>query len=139
MYFTNLRLFAVVVLLGVVANWAFSVWAIFFNTESLLAMFGLGDVASTIWVYNYSILLAVLSCFYIPAAIDPIRYRANAWLLIVGRLLPASTFFIGVALGFFPAGFARLAMADSTFGVVELILLLRLIADARNVPLAEPV
>ena len=87
---TNLRLFTIVVWLGVLANWSFAVWAIFFNTASLLKLFGLGAVESTVWVYNYSILLAILSCFYIPAAHDPYRYRANAWLLVIGRLVPAS-------------------------------------------------
>jgi hypothetical protein len=135
MYFTNLRLFTIVVWLGVLANWSFAVWAIFFDTGALLALFGLGAVANTMWVYNYSILLAILSCFYIPAAFDPFRYRANAWLLIVGRLVPASTFFIGVALNYFPPGFARLGTGDATFGIIELILLLRLISDSKNVAL----
>jgi hypothetical protein len=129
---TNLRLFTVVVWLGVLANWSFAVWAIFFNTASLLRLFGLGAVESTIWVYNYSILLAILSCFYIPAAHDPYRYRANAWLLVIGRLVPASTFFIGVALGYVPAGFVRLGIGDATFGIIELILLVRLLRDAEN-------
>jgi hypothetical protein len=130
---TNLRLFTIVVWLGVLANWSFAVWAIFFNTASLLNMFGLGAVESTVWIYNYSILLAILSCFYIPAAHDPFRYRANAWLLVVGRLVPASTFFIGVFLGFMPAGFARLGIGDAAFGIIELILLVRLLRDAENV------
>jgi hypothetical protein len=130
---TNLRLWTIVVWIGVLANWSFAVWAIFFNTASLLDMFKLGTVESTVWVYNYSILLAILSCFYIPAAHDPFRYRANAWLLIIGRLIPASTFFIGVALGFMPAGFARLGIGDATFGIIELILLVRLLHDAENV------
>ena len=110
---TNLRLFTIVVWLGVLANWSFAVWAIFFDTNALLRFFGLGSVESTVWVYNYSILLAILSCFYIPAAHNPFRYRANAWLLIVGRLIPASTFFIGVWLGFMPPGFARLGIGDA--------------------------
>jgi hypothetical protein len=129
---TNLRLFTIVVWLGVLANWSFAVWAIFFNTASLLRLFGLGAVESTVWVYNYSILLAILSCFYIPAAHDPYRYRANAWLLVIGRLVPASTFFIGVALGYMPAGFVRLGIGDATFGIIELILLVRLLRDAEN-------
>ena len=129
---TNLRLFTIVVWLGVLANWSFAVWAIFFNTASLLRLFGLGAVESTIWVYNYSILLAILSCFYIPAAHNPFRYRANAWLLVIGRLVPASTFFIGVALGFMPAGFVRLGIGDASFGIIELILLVRLLRDAEN-------
>ena len=78
----------IVVWLGVLANWAFAVWAIFFDTGKLLDFFGLGGVTSTIWVYNYSVLLIILSCFYIPAAHDPLRYQANAWLLVVGRLVP---------------------------------------------------
>jgi hypothetical protein len=130
---TNLRLFTIVVWLGVLANWAFAVWAIFFNTASLLDLFRLGTVESTVWIYNYSILLTILSCFYIPAAHNPFRYRANAWLLIIGRLVPASTFFIGVATGYMPAGFARLGIGDATFGIIELILLVRLLRDAENV------
>ncbi|HXT78748.1 MAG TPA: hypothetical protein VN702_04225 [Acetobacteraceae bacterium] len=130
---TNLRLWTIVVWIGVLANWSFAVWAIFFNTASLLDTFKLGPVESTVWIYNYSVLLAILSCFYIPAAHDPFRYRANAWLLIIGRLIPASTFFIGVALGFMPAGFVRLGIGDATFGIIELILLVRLLHDAENV------
>ena len=129
----NFRLFTIVVWLGVLANWAFAVWAIFFDTGKLLDLFGLGGVSSTIWVYNYSILLVILSCFYIPAAHDPLRYQANAWLLVVGRLVPASTFFIGVWLGYMPEGFVRLGIGDATFGIIELILLIRLRRDAEAV------
>jgi hypothetical protein len=129
----NFRLFAIVVWIGVLANWAFAVWAIFFDTGKLLDLFGLGGVTSTIWVYNYSVLLIILSCFYIPAAHDPLRYQANAWLLVVGRLVPASTFFIGVWLGYMPEGFVRLGIGDATFGIIELILLIRLRRDAEAV------
>jgi hypothetical protein len=121
------KLFAIVVWLGVIANFSFGVWAVFIDPHSLVAFFKLGPLQSTIWLYNYSILLMILSLFYIPAAHDPDRYRANAWLLIVGRLLPASTFFVGVLLGFMPPGFASLGIGDSTFGILELILLLRII------------
>jgi len=129
----NFRLFTIVVWLGVIANWAFAVWAIFLDTGKLLDLFGLGGVVSTIWVYNYSVLLIILSCFYIPAAHDPLRYEANAWLLVVGRLVPASTFFIGVWLGYMPEGFVRLGIGDATFGIIELILLIRLRRDAQAV------
>ena len=54
------------------------------RSAQLLALFKLGDQASVLWLYNYSILLMILSCFYIPASRDPFRYRANAWLLVVG-------------------------------------------------------
>lgn len=120
------KLFAIVVVLGVIANWSFGVWAVFFDPHALLTTLKLGDQRSIIWLYNYSWLLMILSLFYIPAARDPFRYRANAWLLIVGRLVPASTFFIGVLLGFMPHGFAMLGLGDSIFGVLELILLVRI-------------
>ena len=75
---------------------------------------------------------AVLSCFYIPAAKDPVRYRTNAWLLIVARLIPASTFFIGAAVGFMPRGFVKLGIGDATIGIAALILL-RMLVRARPV------
>jgi len=77
------------------------------------------------------VLLAVVSCFYIPAAADPFRYRANAWLLIAARLIPAATFFVGVSNGFLAAGFVRLGVADSLIGGGELILLVWLLRGAR--------
>ena len=116
--------FCVVVLLGCLANWSFGLWAVFGDGHSLLAILRLGPQTDLIWLYNYSILLMILSLFYIPAAFDPFRYRANAWLLIAGRLVPAFTFLIGSQVGWMPAGFLDLFLADGTFGVVELLLLL---------------
>ena len=117
--------FRVVVWLGILANWSFAAIVILIDPHGLLDLLGLGAVASTVWLYNYSVLLFILSCFYIPAAGDPFRYRVNAWLLIVGRLLPASTFFLGVWMGLMPKGFVLLGLADSTFGIVQLFLLLK--------------
>lgn len=122
--------FKIAVWIGVIANWSFAIWAVFSNPHTLLQGFGLGDVADTTWLYNYSFLLMILSLFYIPAANDPFRYRVNAWLLIVGRLVPASTFVFGVAMGFMPPGFLNLAVGDGTIGLIELILLVRIFAQA---------
>lgn len=118
-----------VVWFGILANWGFAFWVLFLDASRLLAFLHLGPVESTIWLYNYATLLIILSCFYIPAAKDPHRYRANAWLLIVGRLFPASTFFLGVFLGFMPKGFLILGLADGTIGLIELFLLVRLIRE----------
>ena len=120
-------LFRIVVWLGVIANWSFGLWVVFGDGHTLLAMLRLGQQGELLWLYNYSILLMILSLFYIPAASDPFRYRANAWLLIAGRLVPASTFLIGVVLDYMPAGFFTLFMADGTFGFVELVLLARIV------------
>jgi hypothetical protein len=122
-------LFRIVVWLGVIANWSFGLWVVFFEPHALLAMLRLGDQTDILWLYNYAILLMILSLFYIPAASDPFRYRANAWLLIVGRLVPATTFIVGVLLGYMPHGFLGLFLADGSFGVIELVLLLGIIRE----------
>jgi hypothetical protein len=120
------RAFQIVVWVGILANWSFVAWAIA-NPRQLLYRLELGPVDSTIWLFNYSVLLAILSCFYIPAAMDPFRYRVNAWLLITARIIPASTFFIGVWTGFMPSGFFKLGIADATIGVTALVLLRKLL------------
>ena len=128
--------FKIVVWIGVLGNWMFAFLAMFLDPDRLLASLRLGGVDSTIWLFNYSVLLTLLSCFYIPAANDPLRYRTNAWLLVCCRLIPASTFFIGVALGFMPKGFLMLGLGDGTIGVIELLLLTRILRfEARQLEL----
>jgi hypothetical protein len=114
--------FKLVVWVGILLNWSFAAWA-FVDPDRLFAMLGLGPVHDVVWLFNYSVLLAILSCFYIPAAKDPLRYRTNAWLMIVGRLVPATTFFVGVFVGFMPRGFLKLGAGDATIGVTVLVLL----------------
>lgn len=115
-------LFKKVVWIGILLNWSFAVWALV-KPAALVETLGLGRLHETVWLFNYSVLLAILSCFYIPAAKDPLRYRTNAWLMIVGRLVPATTFFVGVFVGFMPKGFLKLGAGDATIGVTVLILL----------------
>ena len=126
------RSFQIVVWVGIIANWSFVAWAIA-RPEALLDRLELGPVNSTVWLFNYSVLLAILSCFYIPAAMDPFRYRVNAWLLITARIIPASTFFAGVAMGFMPSGFLKLGIADATIGITALVLLRMLLARQDSV------
>jgi undecaprenyl pyrophosphate phosphatase UppP len=115
-----------VVWFGVIGNWAFSI-AVFVDANNVLAFLQLGSVESTIWLFNYSVLLALLSCFYIPAAHNPFRYRVNCWLLVACRLIPATTFFVGVALSYMPREFLRLGFGDGTVGMIELVLLILLL------------
>jgi hypothetical protein len=119
-------LFKYVVWFGILANCAFATYAIFVSPDQLLSWLGLG----MIWLFNYSVLLVILSCFYIPAASDPLRYRANSWLLIAGRLIPATTFFVGVFMSFMPRGFLLLGVGDGTIGLIELILLVKVLREA---------
>jgi hypothetical protein len=59
-----------------------------------------------------------LSIFYIPAGIDPVRYRATAW-SSVGARLAGVIFFVG----FQPAAYHMLGYFDLVFFVPEAILL----------------
>ena len=110
-----------------------AIWAIFLDTASFSTLSGwarctLDDLGlQLLGPADYPELLLY------PGGHDPFRYQANAWLLIVGRLVPASTFFIGVWLGYMPEGFVRLGIGDATFGIIELILLIRLRRDAEAV------
>jgi hypothetical protein len=73
-----------------------------------------------LWVQFSGLLLILLSMFYMPAAIDFMRYRVVAW-MAVGSRLAGVIFFVGFqsreyhALGYF----------DLVFFVPELILLMR--------------
>ncbi len=111
-----------VVWAGILVNFTFAVFAIL-TPDLLLSRLNLGSVASPVWLFNYSVLLALLSCFYIPAAHNPHRYIVNAWLLVAARLIPATTFFVGVALAFMPKGFLTLGLGDFAIGAIEALLL----------------
>ena len=127
------KAFQVIVWIGILLNWAFAVMA-FADPRQLIATLDLGAIDSTVWLFNYSVLLALLSCFYIPAAANPFRYSVSAWLLIAARLIPATTFFIGVSTGLLANGFVKLGMADATIGSVELVLLVLLLREANLQP-----
>ena len=122
-----------VVWFGILANVTFALMAIT-NADTLLTALNLGAVESTVWLTNYSVLLTLLSCFYIPAAHHPQRYIVNAWLLVVARLIPATTFFIGTFLAYMPKGFVTLGIGDFTIGCIEGVLLflaLRAFSDVK--------
>jgi hypothetical protein len=77
--------FRLVVWFGILGNWSFAV-VVFIHANNLLSFLKLGSVQSTIWLFNCSVLLALLSCFYIPTAHNPYRYYVNCWLLVACRL-----------------------------------------------------
>jgi hypothetical protein len=113
-------LFSKVVWIGIIGNWIFAFGCIFFP-EQLVTIFELGS-SSQVWMLNYAILLIILSCFYIPAANDPVRYRVNCYLLILGRLIPASVYFISTAISIMPKGFIATGFADLGIGLLQLYL-----------------
>ena len=102
-----------IVWLGILINFTYAIFA-FVIPEQLITFFQLGESNSTVWLFNYSVLLVLLSCFYIPAAQDPDRYLVNCWLLIAARLIPATTFFIGVFI-------AQIIFRNVSFVIIHLV------------------
>jgi len=87
--------------------------------EPMLMLFSLPPVAPLLWARFAAWLLILLSAFYVPAAIDPDRYRTIAW-LAVGSRLAGVLFFMTQA-----AAYRTLGAFDFVFFVPEVILLAR--------------
>ncbi len=70
-----------------------------------------------IWARESAGLLMIISAFYIPAAIDFGRYRANAYIAVfVSRTFGATFFFLAVLLFGQPAGFLSISFVDALIG-----------------------
>jgi hypothetical protein len=87
------RWFSRVVWLGIFANLAMAIPTLA-APDQVVALSRLPTVTPPMWARFSALLLILLSAFYAPAAIDPDRYRANAWLAVVSRLAGV-VFFIG--------------------------------------------
>jgi hypothetical protein len=79
--------------LGILANLALAIPALLVPAR-FLAMSGLPAAAPLVWPRFAALLLILLSIFYMPAGIDPVRYRAIAW-IAVGARLAGVIFFVG--------------------------------------------
>jgi hypothetical protein len=78
--------FGRVMWLGIVANLALAIPTIAVP-ETMLELTGLPRATPLLWMQFSAVLLLILSLFYMPAAIDPYRYRAVAWLSVLSRLI----------------------------------------------------
>ena len=87
------RWFRRVVWLGIFANLALAIPTLA-APDQIVALSRLPTVTPNLWARFAALLLILLSAFYAPAAVDPDRYRANAWLAVVSRLAGV-VFFIG--------------------------------------------
>src|SRR5688500_14433408 len=109
------RWFRRVVWVGIAANLALALPTIA-APDQAVALSGLPTVTPNLWARFAGLLLILLSAFYAPAAIDPDRYRANAWLAVVSRLAGV-VFFMGEPAYRLLGGF------DLVFLVPEAVLL----------------
>src|SRR5262245_21331050 len=109
------RWFSRVVWLGIAANLVLALPTIA-APDQVIAMTGLPTVTPNLWARFAGLLLILLSAFYAPAAIDPDRYRASAWLTVLSRLA-------GVVFFSFEPAYRLLGAFDLLFLVPEAVLL----------------
>jgi hypothetical protein len=70
-----------------------------------------------VWARESAGLLMIISAFYIPAAVDFGRYRANAYIAVfVSRAFGSTFFFFAVLLFGQPVGFLSISFVDALIG-----------------------
>jgi hypothetical protein len=119
-----------VIWLGIVLNMLF-VFPLVFAPNWILHLLSV-PLDQPIWARASGMLLFIISVFYIPAAIDLNRYRANAWIAIFPSRTFGATFFSVAVLVFGqPKGFLSIAFVDGSIGIATLILLLLAIGEEK--------
>lgn len=93
---TAIRGFQIVVFIGVLVNAAF--WApALVAPQFINDLFGFDSDYYTVWLRNVGMVLLIVSIVNAAAAIDPLRHRLFAWLVVVGRYI-AALFFLEIWL-----------------------------------------
>lgn len=87
------RWFTRVTWLGIAANLALALPTLAAPAR-MAAFAGLPTPEPLLWLRFSGLLLVLLSAFYVPAALDPQRYRLVAWLAVLARLAGVM-FFLG--------------------------------------------
>lgn len=105
-----------VVLLGVLVNVFFALPGIFMP-NAVIGFVGGTPAIYPLWPAFASLLLVLLSMFYIPAALDPFRYRPIAWLTVAARFAGVWFFLL------FYAQYRLFGYLDLVFGVAAGVLL----------------
>ena len=95
---------------GILADWALGIPGIFLPNATLGLAGQTPDLEHPVWPAFASLLLVLLSLFYIPGAVDLRRYKATAILSVAARP-PGVIFFLLIWPHLYPA-----------FGYLDLIL-----------------
>ncbi|NEQ52258.1 MAG: hypothetical protein F6K11_19310 [Leptolyngbya sp. SIO3F4] len=106
-----------IVLVGVVVNLVLSIPTLIVP-EIMLSLFNLPLAVPVIWVQFSANLLILLSLFYIPAALDPFRYQASAWLAVFSRVAGVIFFLTQAKI------YLLFGMLDLSFAIPEGLLLI---------------
>lgn len=105
---------------GILVNLGFLLPALF-APYGMLAWLRLPRGGETIWIRAAGGMLLLLSLLYVPAAIDPFRYRANAALLVVGRIISGVFWFWMVLFYDAPRGLLVLAYVETAVGLLQVL------------------
>ena len=121
------RWFMRVTWIGIAANLALATPTLL-APERMLTFSRLPPATPLLWLQFSALLLILLSAFYVPAALNPNKYRLVAW-MAVGARLAGVVFF----LGFQPREYNLFGYFDFVFFVPEVLLLAALAReDARR-------
>src|SRR6266481_1221745 len=108
-----------------------SVWIV---RHTILVWFGIFlnelfiiPLEQLVWARESAGLLMIISAFYVPAAVDFGRYRANAYIAVFpSRTFGATFFFFAVVLFDQPPGFLSISFVDALIGSTTLYCLIRI-------------
>jgi hypothetical protein len=115
----------ILVWFGIFLNALFIIPLLFFP-RWMLDLFGI-PLDQLIWARESAGLLMIISAFYVPAAVDFGRYRANAYIAVFpSRTFGASFFFFAVVLLSQPVGFLSISFVDALIGSTTLYCLIRI-------------
>lgn len=106
--------------LGVIANLGLAVPTLIAPAQ-MMALSNMPPATPLLWPRFAALLLILLSVFYMPAGLDPNRYRVVAWIAVMARLAGVIFF-----VGFQAAEYHMLGYFDLVFFVPEIFFLLRL-------------
>jgi hypothetical protein len=112
------RWFRRVVWIGILANLGLAVPTLAAPAR-MIAFSNLPPATPLVWAQFAALLLILLSAFYVPGAIDFVRYRITAWSAVFARLAGVIFF-----VGFQASAYHMLGYFDLIFFVPELILLI---------------
>ena len=119
--------FRIAVAIGVLVNAA--LWGPALVAPQMINdTFGFAPDYYTVWLRDVGMMLLLVSITNVAAAIDPIRYRLFAWLVVVGRLIAASFFleiwvFDTLESSDRPEAFMWFFITDASLGTIKGLLL----------------
>ena len=124
-----LRWYAPAVWLGVLANMGFVIPVLLAPGWLLTRLHLPQSPYQAIWLRDAALLLFFLSLTYIPSATDPLRYKVNALVGAIGRILFSLFWIWPVFFANAPRGYLALGILDGTIGLVQGILLYKLLRE----------